>query len=85
MTTYYRGFLLRDVRRFADWADSALPGSAELPDETVVFLREDLTVVRNPVLADQEVLWDSATPQWRAFCEQDLRFELPDDLRAARA
>lgn len=85
MNTYYRAFLLRDVRRFTGWADSALPASSELPEETVVYLREDLAVVRHPVLADQEVLWDSTTPQWREFCERDLRFELPEDLRAARA
>ncbi|MEV0318578.1 hypothetical protein ACIBKX_10255 [Streptomyces sp. NPDC050658] len=77
MTPYYMGCLLGDVRGFADWAASAAPEQRELPDDTVVYLREDLAVVRHPVRADQGVLWDSATTGWRVFCTDELRFDPP--------
>ncbi|MFI5798226.1 hypothetical protein [Streptomyces sp. NPDC051677] len=75
MTPYYLACLLRDVRGFADWAESAAAEQRELPDDTVVYLRDDLAVVRHPVQADQGVLWDAATPRWRAFCADELQFE----------
>ncbi|MGC5365550.1 hypothetical protein ACPXCE_28410 [Streptomyces sp. DT24] len=63
------------MRGFADWAESAAAEQRELPDDTVVYLRDDLAVVRHPVQADQGMLWDTATPQWRVFCADELRFE----------
>ncbi|MGW7256492.1 hypothetical protein [Streptomyces sp. NPDC054834] len=81
MTPYYLGCLLGDVRGFADWAESAAQEQRDLPDDTVVYLREDLAVVRHPVQADQGVLWEAVTPQWRAFCSDELRFEPPAERK----
>ncbi|MFD5943651.1 hypothetical protein [Streptomyces griseus] len=81
MKPYYRGFLLREVRAFADWAESATPEERDLPDDTVVYVRDDLAVVRHPVQAEQGVLWDTATLRWRAFCMDELRFEPPVEQR----
>lgn len=78
MIPYYRGHLLADLRRFPEWVEPERPG---LTDETVVYVRHDLTVVLHPVQDDEGVLWDADTPQWRTFCESALRFEVPAELR----
>jgi hypothetical protein len=80
MNDYYRGCLLGDLRGFPAWPRSADADGAELADDTIVYLREDFAVVRSPVGADQGVLWDAQTPQWREFCTAVLGFAPPRDL-----
>ena len=70
--TYSRGYLLGQMRQFADW--NAGDG---LPDDTVVYLKEDLTVVTTPGSADEGQLWRSADARWSEFCASVLRFEVP--------
>ena len=74
MKTYCRAYAVRDLRAYPDWAAQATPEQAELADDDVVYLWDDYTVVRSPVLADQGLLWNSDTPQWRRFCTEELRF-----------
>ncbi|MDT0529152.1 hypothetical protein ACLQ22_29575 [Micromonospora sp. DT178] len=79
MIPYYRGHLLAELRRFPGWVE---PEGIGLTDETVVYVRQDLSVVLHPVQDDESVLWDADTPRWRTFCESELRFEVPAELRA---
>jgi hypothetical protein len=77
MTPYFRAYLLRDLRKFPEWAQGARPGEQELTDESVVYLRDDYAVVRDPIQPDQGVLWDVITPQWREYCSGSLGFAPP--------
>lgn len=69
---HYRAFLLGDLRRFDGWSET---GGDALTDDSVVYLRDDLTVVGNPVQADQNVVFDTLSPRWREYCHTVLRFE----------
>lgn len=77
MTPYFRAYLLRDLRKFPEWAQGVRVGEQELTDESVVYLRDDYAVVRDPIQPDQGVLWDVITPQWREYCSASLGFAPP--------
>lgn len=79
MRIYCRAYRMADLRVFAGWADSGV--AADLGDEDIVYLRNDLTVVRSPVADDQHPIHSSTTAQWREFCETRLGFSIPADLR----
>lgn len=83
MKIYCKAYYLRDLRRFQSWNEISWANQADLSDETVVYLWDDLRVVRSPILADQDVLVDKVTPLWREFCLTTLGFEVPADLRYA--
>lgn len=70
--TYCRGYLLGQLRQFAGWE-----AGEGLPDSTVVYLKDDLTVVTTPVSADEGELWRSTDPRWSEFCASVLRFDVP--------
>lgn len=82
MRTYCRAYLLADLRAFDGWAASVLPNATELSDTDVVYLCDDHTVVLNPVLADQEVIWDLVTAEWVRFCTTELGFAEPATTNA---
>jgi hypothetical protein len=79
---YCKAYYLKDLRQFADWSESNEEGAPALSDEDVVYLWDDFTVVKSPVLPGG-VLFSNVTPQWRNFCETTLQFSIPEDLRYA--
>ena len=79
---YCKAYYLKDLRRFSGWAEKHRENEAELSDEDVVYLWDDFTVVRSPVLPGG-VIFDEVTPQWQDFCKTVLQFEVPEDLRYA--
>jgi hypothetical protein len=79
--TYCRAYRLGELRAFTGWSDAS--AAEDLGDEDIVYLRDDLVVVRSPVSDDQHPIQSSVTPQWRDFCETRLGFGIPADLRYA--
>ncbi|QBD82933.1 hypothetical protein EPA93_46020 [Ktedonosporobacter rubrisoli] len=85
MRKYCKAYLLKDLRRFAGWKEpQELEGEA-LTDESVVYIWDDFTVVRSPVVPEKGVIWDQVTQAWREFCQDELHFEIPQDLRSEAA
>lgn len=54
---------------------------AHLSDDDIVYLWDDFTVVRSPIIPDKGLLFDTVTPEWQNFCTTILKFEIPEDLR----
>ncbi len=82
MRKYCKAYHLKDLRQFPSWG-AHQQEDGELTDESIVYLWDDFTVVKSPVLADQGILWNTITPEWEAFCKERLHFEIPEDLRYA--
>ncbi|HEU5380643.1 MAG TPA: hypothetical protein VFV38_34905 [Ktedonobacteraceae bacterium] len=81
MKRYCKAYLLKDLRQFSHWREIAEEGEETLADETIVYLWDDLSVVRTPVLPEQQNLCSQITPQWRTFCNETLHFDIPEDAR----
>ncbi|MCX5395498.1 hypothetical protein [Streptomyces sp. NBC_00102] len=74
MRAYCRAYPLGRLRAFEEWAGHAAEAASGLDPDEVVFLWDDLTVVRSPVSAEAQVLWDTVSPPWEAFCTDSLGF-----------
>jgi hypothetical protein len=72
MSRYCRAYLLAELRAFDGWTESPATG---LADEDIVYLCDDLTVVRTPVLAEPQVVRDVVDSAWREFCTTRLSFD----------
>jgi hypothetical protein len=79
---YCKAYYLKDLRVYSGWTEKHQDNESELTDEDVVYLWDDFTVVRSPVLPGG-VIFDEVTPQWQDFCQTALQFEIPEDLRYA--
>jgi hypothetical protein len=78
---YCRAYRLAELRRFTGWAEHESPEGAALPDDAIVYLWDDLTVVADPVTPGSAFLRDPAyrCGEWEHFCRHVLRFESPED------
>ena len=79
---YCKAYYLKDLRQFRGWTEKREENESELSDDEVVYLWDDFTVVRSPVLPGG-VIFDEVTSQWQDFCQTTLKFEIPEDLRYA--
>lgn len=86
MKKYCKSYRISELRSFPGWSESASPDERELADDARVFLCDELTVLISPVGVDKDKrLFTEVTPEWRKFCTETLKFQIPDDLAFAYA
>lgn len=83
MRKYCKAYHLKDLRQFSGWNEKREEGELELIDDAIVYLWDDFTVVKSPIIPDKGLLYDAVTPDWQHFCTTTLKFEIPEDLRYA--
>ncbi len=76
MPTYMKAYRLGDVQRYPGFGASLVTSRALAPD-SIVYVREDFVVVSG-CFGAEPVLFESAAPEWRRFCREELDFEVPD-------
>ncbi len=89
---YCMAYHLGDLRRYSQWTEPKLEagdaskaagdqnGQPEsLSDEDVVFLHQDYTVTKS-IWSGEDVIFADVTEQWKNFCNNELRFAVPDSL-----
>jgi hypothetical protein len=69
---YCKAYTMKQLRAYPQWGDLA----ADMKDDDVVFLQEDHSVTKS-IFVDEEVLRSDMSPEWIAFCRDQLAF-LPD-------
>lgn len=98
MGRYCKAYLASDLKKYPGWdpnlenlrqPESERPGEepeerAELEDDDIVYLQEDL-VVTDGIFRDENVLFEDASEEWKTFCEETLEFEVPEDVQAIAA
>lgn len=79
MGTYCKAYRLEDLTRFPGWQAQRKKDGPDLPTSTFVYLWDNFIVVKSPIKAHPEVIFDHVTPAWQDFCQQTLGFASPDD------
>src|ERR1700730_10718340 len=82
MRRYCKAYHLCDLRQFRGWKEIAEENEPELTDESICYLWDDFTVVRSPV-QEKGILFNEVTSDWQTFCQQDLHFNIPEDIQRA--
>ncbi len=80
MRPYSKAYYLKQLRAFPGWAQIERPDSAELNDDSIVYLQDNFTVVLSP-FEEEDFLFKDVTAEWKEFCEKELSFAIPDDLK----
>jgi hypothetical protein len=85
---YCKAYYLRDMRAFSGWqerADAARPsseseqGPRKLDDDSIVYLQADLSVT-DGIFLREHVIYSNDGGAWKAFCDEVLKFAVPQDV-----
>jgi len=83
---YCNAYHLGELRKYPEWAENKLDSEPEdgeeaqgLADTDVVFLHHDYKVTKS-MWADEDVIFDNVSDQWKNFCTTELQFSIPDSL-----
>ena len=79
MSRYCKAYKLEDLRKFAGWSQSA-KNDKDQGDDTIVYITDQFNVTTNPLEMDKEedFLFDVHSDEWKTFCTDTLKFEIPD-------
>ena len=64
MQKHCEAYYLKGLRQFPSWTEKHEENEKELSDDTVIYIWDDFTVVRSPVIPDKGLLFDQVTPHW---------------------
>lgn len=82
MRKYCKAYPLSEMRQFPGWSEKRAADEAELSDDSIVYLWDDFTIVKSPIL-DTGMIFDTVSPEWLDFCQNTLNFAIPADLKFA--
>lgn len=91
MGKYCKAYLLKDLRTFSGWTEKSenarqekkeVDGEEvevirELTDDSIVYVQENY-VVTDDIFKDENIIFDDVTPEWIDYCQQSLKFEIPE-------
>jgi len=92
MSDYCKAYLAKDLRAFPGWKEDVSDlrkDTREVDGEEVEVAREaiddedilyvhDSYVVTDDVFNDEHVVFADVTEEWKAFCHDELGFEVPE-------
>jgi hypothetical protein len=95
---YLKAYPIARFREFSGWTENAQNARPEdqngegpeaaaprpLTDSDFLYLQEDYTVT-DGIFLDQNIIFDQVTPEWIEFCENTLKFEIPEYQRTPPA
>ena len=91
MGKYCKAYLAKQFRAFGAWQPDLTQlrpeedehGEAKtepretLADDDILYL-QDTYVVTDGIFQDEHIIFDQVTDEWKAFCSDELAFEIPD-------
>ncbi len=91
MAKYCKAYAIRAFKDFPDWdrlsqkikKEKKIQDAREMlverefTDNEFVYLHENY-VVTDGIFADQNIIFDQVTPEWKDFCANILKFRIPD-------
>ncbi len=91
MSNYCKAYSIARLRQFPNWSERSenarreakgengkqVEIPRELTDRDYLYLHESL-VVTDGIFEDQNIIFSDITPEWKEFCKEVLKFEVPD-------
>jgi len=91
MGKYCKAYPLKKLRQFNQWSEKTentrketkeidgkeIEVNRELTDYDFLYLQENY-VVTDGIFKDENIIFDSVTPEWKEFCDNTLGFEIPE-------
>jgi hypothetical protein len=74
---YCKAYRVADLNRFPQW--TAITNHAVPGPEEIVFVHQNYFVTRS-IWHEKDILVQNVTSEWRAFCDGELGFKVPDDF-----
>lgn len=91
MGKYGKAYSLKKFREFPEWSEAVENARTErqigadgkesdgvrvLTDDDYLYLQENY-VVTDGIFKDENIIFALVTPQWLAYCQETLEFEIP--------
>lgn len=90
MGKYCKAYSVKKLREFSEWTECTentrkenkvveakeVAINRKLTDDDFLYLQENY-IVTDGIYKDENIIFDSITPEWQEFCHKTLGFEIP--------
>lgn len=90
MGSYCRTYKIATLRQFPGWSEKTenarkekrqmdgveVEAPRELTENDFLYVQENLSVT-DGIYIDENIIYDDITPEWKTFCHDTLKFEVP--------
>jgi hypothetical protein len=73
---FCKAYTAATVGEFAPCQRQWLESGRTITAEDVIYIHDDF-VVRRGIFPEDEVVFDHVTDEWKRFCQERLKFEIP--------
>ncbi|MDY7024102.1 MAG: hypothetical protein SWJ54_22595 [Cyanobacteriota bacterium] len=87
---YCKAYPIQKLRQYSQWTEQTentrtetqtiegqeVEVQRELTEDDFLYLQENY-VVTDGIFKDENIIFDTVTPEWKEFCETILKFEVP--------
>lgn len=90
MGKYCKAYSIKKLREFSGWSENnqnvrkrketvdgkEVEVQRPLTDDDFLYIQENY-VVTDGIFIDENIIFDNVTPEWKEFCTDTLKFEIP--------
>ena len=90
MSKYCKAYPIKELRKFKDWTEKTenlrtekkvvdgkeIEEPRQLTDDDFLYLHDNY-VVTDGIFSDKNIIFDNVTDEWKKFCTEVLKFEIP--------
>jgi hypothetical protein len=80
---YCKAYPVSELAKYPGWVDVISNDAGCPPEQDYLFVQSDLTVTTG-IFVDEGIVLTHPSDDWKAFCAEILRFEIPAFARRAQ-
>lgn len=79
---YCKAYYASQIKKYANWEANLIRSTnnketqSSITDDDVLFLHENYTVT-DGIFSNENIVFDSVTPEWKKFCDEILGYTIP--------
>jgi aspartyl/asparaginyl beta-hydroxylase (cupin superfamily) len=72
--TYCKAYPVKQLRQYPQW--QKVETNQQISDDKILYIQENY-IVTEGIFQDENIIFDDVTLEWQEFCQQILKFQIP--------
>lgn len=80
LNRYCKAYPIERLRKFPQWPQNLESSGGNGEEQRNFLYLHDSLIVTRDIFANEQIVFDQITAEWKKFCEEELKFSVPAEL-----
>lgn len=80
LNRYCKAYPIERLRKFPHWPGNLENTGGNAEEQRGFLYLQDSLIVTRDIFANEQIVFDQITDEWKKFCEEELKFSVPHEL-----